>query len=689
VLSVSDVFTITSVAAPVVQSFTVTDATTVNGNTLGKSGEALSFVVTLSEAVTSTASLTAVFTVNGVEVTATAQAVTASNTITFTGGSVPATGNGNAISLKSLTAASGAIVGDVSNQPLAPVTAGAITHALYTVDNIAPSIITTSLLIAENATAVGTLVGTDTNVINWTLDGSGADNGKFNLSASGVLTFKVAANFESLGSAASSNAYTVKVKATDAVGNASTQDITVNVADVNEAPVVSSSTIADVVAVTGTSYTVDTPLNLAGAGTNISSYFVDPDTSSAFNTLTYSLDNGAPSWLQIDPSTGKLYGQAPGAAAPDLAVTVKASDGANTVSKSFNIDLMSRPALQSTQNLANVNNLDVKSALVIGFTENLALGSGQIRIMDNMGTAGLITSNNSIGVTNNSKRDVTDNDVVITLTNGVVTNLTVGGQSYTTFGGVGLSQQRLQDSVKVSGNKLIIDIGGDDELSRGTANTSWNFDWDFGANYNVEFDQGIVTTGAAGPANLAMNNDQTLNFTTVAPADGPLGAASQKMATDGTLSSGYIYHNAHQGNPTSGQSNAIDLDFSTGSHALVIQLNSVDPANSGVKLKTSLGGNTDVTGFGGDDVIYNDNGGNMLLKSIEGLTGATWSGRGDSTTAASKTSTTKRAVDTDVNGQATWTWFSDAPFTVSAASGDSAPNFGFEARVVSNAVIFG
>jgi len=80
-LSTTQSFELVVVDAPAVQSFTVADAT--GTTTLGKSGEALTFVVTLSEAVTSTDALSAVFTVNGQDVTATSEAVTtASNTIT-------------------------------------------------------------------------------------------------------------------------------------------------------------------------------------------------------------------------------------------------------------------------------------------------------------------------------------------------------------------------------------------------------------------------------------------------------------------------------------------------------------------------------------------------------------------------------------------------------------------------------
>ena len=67
-LSATQTFNLQVVNAPVLSVFTVTDAGNGNGTTLGKSGEALSFVVTMSEAVTvvttgGTPSIT--FSVNG------------------------------------------------------------------------------------------------------------------------------------------------------------------------------------------------------------------------------------------------------------------------------------------------------------------------------------------------------------------------------------------------------------------------------------------------------------------------------------------------------------------------------------------------------------------------------------------------------------------------------------------------
>ncbi|MDO7634805.1 MAG: DUF4347 domain-containing protein, partial [Porticoccaceae bacterium] len=68
---------------PKVQAFSVADGVGVNN--VGKAGDTLTFTLTFSESVASTQGLTAVFAINGVDVSATASAVTtASATVAFT-----------------------------------------------------------------------------------------------------------------------------------------------------------------------------------------------------------------------------------------------------------------------------------------------------------------------------------------------------------------------------------------------------------------------------------------------------------------------------------------------------------------------------------------------------------------------------------------------------------------------------
>ena len=141
-LSATQTFNLQVVNAPVLSAFTVTDAGNGNGTTLGKSGEALSFVVTMSEAVTvdnhsmpaHTPSIT--FSVNGEAVTATYASGSGTNRLTFTGGTVPAKGNGNNISVTSISLNDGSVTGNVSNTAWAVGAVGQ-NYRGYTVDNIA------------------------------------------------------------------------------------------------------------------------------------------------------------------------------------------------------------------------------------------------------------------------------------------------------------------------------------------------------------------------------------------------------------------------------------------------------------------------------------------------------------------------------------------------------------------------
>jgi hypothetical protein len=121
-----------------------------------------------------------------------------------------------------------------------------VTVNVTDVDDTAPVFTagaTTSANIAENTpttTLVHTATATDNvGVTAYDFESGGADNNKFNLNtATGALTFLSSPNFEAPGSAAGSNTYTVRVRASDAAGNNAVQTITVNVTDVDDtAPV--------------------------------------------------------------------------------------------------------------------------------------------------------------------------------------------------------------------------------------------------------------------------------------------------------------------------------------------------------------------------------------------------------------------------------------------------------------------
>ena len=100
--------------------------------------------------------------------------------------------------------------------------------------NFAPSITSSaSFSAAENQTAIGSVTTTDADGDSLTYSISGSE---INISSSGVLTFASAPDYET------KNSYTATVTVSDGT-NSATQNITVNVTDVNEnvAPTISSS----------------------------------------------------------------------------------------------------------------------------------------------------------------------------------------------------------------------------------------------------------------------------------------------------------------------------------------------------------------------------------------------------------------------------------------------------------------
>ncbi|WP_414927756.1 beta strand repeat-containing protein, partial [Pseudomonas sp. IT-P74] len=140
---------------------------------------------------------------------------------------------------------------------------------------------TASVNVAENTTAVTTVVVTDADLPAQTLNYSllntaGTDFSKFSISSSGVLTFNSAPDYENaqdVGGTDGDNAYVVDVQVSDGNGGIDTQTITVNVQNVIETPV---DTVAPTVIVTGTALE-----NSMGATSTVTFQF--SETVSGFN----------------------------------------------------------------------------------------------------------------------------------------------------------------------------------------------------------------------------------------------------------------------------------------------------------------------------------------------------------------------------------------------------------------------
>ena len=194
-----------------------------------------------------------------------------------------------------------------------------------------------SLTIAENGTAVTIVRASDVDgpALSYAIAG-GDDAGLFAIDATtGVLTFVAAPDFEAPADAGGDNVYSVTVSASDG-SHAATQDIAIMVADLNEAPRITSGN--------GGSATVSVAENEATVTTVTA---VDPEGL----PLTFAISGGADAArFAIDPETGALSFldgadfEAPSDADGDNVydVEVTASDGVLTDTQAIAVGVANR-----------------------------------------------------------------------------------------------------------------------------------------------------------------------------------------------------------------------------------------------------------------------------------------------------------------------------------------------------------
>lgn len=188
---------------------------------------------------------------------------------------------------------------------------------------------TASLTVAENTTAVTTVVATDPDTgqtVSYSISG-GADAARLQIDAkTGTLAFVTAPNFENPTDAGGDNQYDVVVRATDSSGGFDEQALAITVSDVVDGapPLITSNG-------GGASASVKIDENTTTVTTVVAD---DPDGP----TLTYAIAGGADAAkFAIDALTGALaFIAAPDFEAPADAnhdntyvVTVQASDGDN------------------------------------------------------------------------------------------------------------------------------------------------------------------------------------------------------------------------------------------------------------------------------------------------------------------------------------------------------------------------
>lgn len=524
-LTVTDTFSLTVVSAPTISSIALN-----GGAVVAQSGGSHTFDVTFSESVTvagGTPTLT--LDINGTPTTATYAAGSGTNTLTFTITGPAA--DGDAVEITAINLAGATVTGGVSNQGLVTTVVGQTTNDL-TIDDTGPTVTTTSLDADENGTAVGSIAATDTNGIaatgGYTL--AGPDVALFSITDAGVLSFTGNQDYEAPSDGDNDGIYNIDVTVTDTAGNDTTQSVTVNLQNVNEAPtVVSGSEIPDSTAVTGQSFSIAASV-VAGA-------FSDPDSG---DTLTYSA-TGLPSGLSINATTGAITGTAATAAAATNIVVTATDAGGLTVTDTFALAVVSAPTVSST--VDGVTNLDVRSPIVLTFSDDVTAATGNI----------VITDLNTSGV--GWKNDNTDNTQTIDVTD--------------------VSQVTISDN--------IVTINPD-------------FDFDFGTDYEITFAAGVFTGDTSGEGSIAVTSGD-LTFTTVTPATDAVGQLSQIQVagTDALVASNY-WIDGHQSDPTAG---AIQVDASASDIAVAFSLQNNGFVNEDGHIQ--LNGVTDL-----NDVIYGD-----------------------------------------------------------------------------------
>jgi hypothetical protein len=177
----------------------------------------------------------------------------------------------------------------------------------------------------ENQTTVGTYAASSGDSITYTL--SGTDSAFFSInSSSGAVTFQSAPDYEDPQDADAGNDYEITVTATNSFGSDS-QNITINVQDVADVPVMPADT------------TASPDENQTAVGTYIA------DSGSA--TITYSLSGADASLFDINPSTAVVtFADAPNYENPldadgdnDYEITVVATNAFGSDSQNITVSV--------------------------------------------------------------------------------------------------------------------------------------------------------------------------------------------------------------------------------------------------------------------------------------------------------------------------------------------------------------
>jgi len=202
---------------------------------------------------------------------------------------------------------------------------------------------------AENQTAIGSISASDADGDSLTYSISGSE---INISSSGVLTFATAPDYET------KNSYTATVTVSDGT-NAVTQDITINITDVDEAPTITSSS----------TFTIAENQTSVGSVTA-----TDPENQSltyAIYSLPAPLAGEQYSGGSINSSTGAITLNGTGfnyEERTSITAQVEVSDGTNAVTQDITI------------NITDVNEAAPNAAPTISSSANFSAAENQTAI---------------------------------------------------------------------------------------------------------------------------------------------------------------------------------------------------------------------------------------------------------------------------------------------------------------------
>ena len=195
----------------------------------------------------------------------------------------------------------------------------------------------TAFDVAENSTAITTVAANDSDGDSFSFAlVSTADSSLFTLDpTSGVLSFNQAPDFENPADDNTDNTYELKLSVDDGA-NTTTQEITITVTNIDEAP-------------TFTSASESVSVNENTSGAVYQAQATDPEDA----TLTYSASGTDASLFTLDPTSGELaFKNSPDYESP-------ADDGADNT---YNLDITAADATNQTSQSLSITVTDVNEA---------------------------------------------------------------------------------------------------------------------------------------------------------------------------------------------------------------------------------------------------------------------------------------------------------------------------------------